>query len=192
MKIPPRGKSPETQPPQLEPLADLTLNENEDREITFLVGDDHTPPELLRVDAAAQGAPLGASVGLRGPDPTLNEPPGLRRLRLSPIPNTWGTGQVKVAVFDAEGQRTERTFRVTVLPVTDHPVVQLNVNLWGTQVGLSFRADPYTVWQYESSTNLVHWEPVPGGLVELGSRFHHVVAMPRGEPHQFFWLRRLR
>ncbi len=182
-----------TQPPQIEPLADLILNEDETGEMSFVVGDDTTPPENLQVVALAVGEPFGLwSVSVHGPDATRNEPPGLRHLRVSPELNRWGAGLVKVVVFDREGRRAEQTFRVTVQPMTDYPVTQLNINLWGTHVGLSFRADPYTVWQYEASTNLVNWEPVPGGVVDLGSKFNHVFQVPRGEPHQFFRLRRLR
>ena len=186
------------QPPQISLLPDVVFPEDESFELEFHVSDDLTPPERLRVAADAQNFrlfPPPSGVVLLPAQP--GDPPGLRRLRLTPAPDQSGESAVHVTVFDAAGAMTSGAFRARVLPVPDLPPPRLRAGRVqiGTEVYLSFKltADRFSVWQVESSTNLVDWSEVGEQRFGLGNQRDWEVLVPLSPatPHAFFRLRQV-
>jgi hypothetical protein len=184
---------PDNAPPQISAIPDVTLEEDGTAEIEFTVTDDLTPPERLVAGAGAVNLQLFPSeLHARVLTPEPGEPPALRRLRLVPWPDRWGESEVYVTVFDEAGLSSTRAVRVTVRPVADFPEPQLQPSRLGAYLGLGFRGDRHSVWHVEGSTNLVDWEVVSGGVVELGERTRWTVSLPMTEPHRFFRLRQIK
>ncbi len=182
---------PENAPPQISPIPDVVLNEDETREIEFTVSDDHTPPELLVAGAVASNYelfPIHWHARVLGP--TAGEPPAVRRLWLSPWPNQWGEAEVRVVVFDEAGLSSSRTVRVTVLPRADFPETRLTAHREGPYLRIDSLLDPYSIWEVEVSTNLVDWTPVQ--RLKQGNQPAHTLYFSRDKNREFFRLRQIR
>mgnify|MGYP000053031788 CR=1 FL=1 len=191
-------RSAANQPPQISLLPDVIFSEDESFELEFHVSDDLTPPERLLVGADAVDVRLflpPSGVVLLPAQP--GDPAGLRRLRLTPAPDRSGESEVRVTVFDAAGAMTSRAFRARVLSVPDLPPPHLRAGRVqiGTEVYLSFKltADRFSVWQVESSTNLLDWSEVGGQRFGLGNQRDWEVLVPLSPtmPHVFFRLRQV-
>ena len=191
-------RSVANQPPQISLLPDVIFSEDESFELEFQVSDDLTPPERLLVAADAQNLrlfPPPTGVVLLPVQP--GDPPGLRRLRLTPASDQSGESAVLVTVFDAAGAMTSGAFRARVLPVPDLPPPRLRASRVqiGTEVYLSIQltADRFSAWQVESSTNLVDWSEVGGQRFGLGNQRDWEVLVPLSPatPHAFFRLRQI-
>lgn len=184
-------ETPLNAPPQISPIPDVVMNEDETREIEFTVSDDLTPPELLAGAAAASNFALFPTqwhARVLGPAP--GEPPALRRLRLSPLPDQWGEAEVTVVVFDEAGLSSRRTVRVTVLPRADVPEPRLVAYRDGSFLRLNYQVEPHSLWKIEASTNLVDWVPVQH--LDLGNQPTGTTCFSLSTGHGFYRLRRIR
>ena len=112
---------PGDQPPAIGDIPDLIMSEDVPKNRTFSIADDRTPPASIRVQAVSSNAELFPAAGLR-----LSQSPGpaseLRTtLTFTPATNRFGDATITVRATDRGGQFTDRTFKITVLPVNDRP-----------------------------------------------------------------------
>ncbi|MBC6697742.1 FG-GAP-like repeat-containing protein [Hymenobacter puniceus] len=117
------GASPnQNNPPTLNALPDLTLDED-------------APQQTVALNGISNGGDAGQAVTLTAvssdpslvPNPTISyfSPTSTGTLRLQPAPNAFGTCTITVTASDGQAQNgtLTRTFRVTVNPVNDAPTL---------------------------------------------------------------------
>ena len=109
-------------PPTLNPLSDLTLDED-------------APQQTVALSGISNGGDAGQAVTLTAvssdpslvPNPTISyfSPTSTGTLRLQPAPNAFGNCTITVTASDGQAQNgtLPRTFRVTVNPVNDQPTL---------------------------------------------------------------------
>ena len=109
-------------PPTLNALADLTLDED-------------APPQTVALTGIGNGGDAGQAVSITAvsdnpgliPTPTISyfSPTSTGTLRFRPAPDAFGTCLITVTVSDGQPQNgtVVRTFRVTVNPVNDAPTI---------------------------------------------------------------------
>lgn len=109
-------------PPTLNPLADLTLDED-------------APQQTIALSGISNGGEPGQAVTLTAvssdpalvPNPTIAyfSPTSTGTLRLKPAPDAFGTCTITVTAADGQAQNgmVTRAFRVTVNPVNDAPTL---------------------------------------------------------------------
>jgi hypothetical protein len=110
--------SPDTSPPTITPIADLTIAEDtSSSELAFTVGDSETPASELVIAVSSNNAVLlpAGSLALAGAGTA-------RTLRITPAPDAFGNATITLSVADSDGSITRTTFLLTVAPVDDPPV----------------------------------------------------------------------
>ena len=117
------GLGPNTNnPPTLNALADLTIDEDAPPQTVALsgIGNGGEPGQAVRITAVSDNPALV-------PNPTVAyfSPTSTGTLRLQPAPDAFGTCLVTVTASDGQTQNgtVARTFRVTVNPVNDAPTL---------------------------------------------------------------------
>ncbi|MCW5552549.1 MAG: fibronectin type III domain-containing protein [Verrucomicrobiae bacterium] len=124
----PTVQSP-NQPPTLNALSDLTVNENADAQTVELTGITSGVPneeQTLKVTASSSNPSLI-------PHPTVNytSPNAVGQLVIQPEPFAFGTATITVTVDDGESVNNlvSRTFTVTVIDVNQPPTLNALSNL---------------------------------------------------------------
>jgi len=117
------GLSPNVNnPPTLNALADLTLDEDAPQQTVALtgIGNGGEPGQAVTITASSDNPALV-------PNPTIAyfSPTSTGTLRLQPAPDAFGTCLITVTASDGQPQNSTvvRTFRVTVNPVNDAPTL---------------------------------------------------------------------
>ncbi len=119
--------SPANVPPTLDPIVDLTLNENASPQTVALTGISSGASneiQTLAVSAASSNPAL-----IPTPTITYTSPNTNGTLILSPITNAFGTATITVTVDDGQATNnlTARSFVITVSQATPSPAVLTNV-----------------------------------------------------------------
>src|SRR5690606_34472193 len=109
-------------PPTLNPIANLTIDEDAEPQTVNLTGISPGPGE------GGQGVVITATSDNTAliPNPTVNYTSGTEgSMSFTPVANRWGTAQVTVTVTDqgTPAQQISRTFNVTVNAVNDPPTL---------------------------------------------------------------------
>ena len=109
-------------PPTLNPIANLTIDEDAEPQTVNLTGISPGPGE------GGQGVVITATSDNTAliPNPTVNYTSGTEgSISFTPVANRWGTAQVTVTVTDqgTPAQQISRTFNVTVNAVNDPPTL---------------------------------------------------------------------
>jgi len=117
-------------PPTISPLPDqVTPEDTPVGPLTFVVGDDKTPPELLTVRASSSNAVLlplpqecrsfaaGCPIALGGSGIT-------RTVTLNPAANVYGSATVTLTAQDGDVLEASTAFALTVTPVEDAPTAR--------------------------------------------------------------------
>ena len=134
------GASPNTNnPPTLNALADLTLDEDAPQQTIALSGISNggEPGQAVTITAASSDPALV-------PNPTIAyfSPASTGTLRLKPAPDAFGTCLITVTAADGQAQNgtTTRTFRVAVNPVNDAPTLDPIPDVVLTSIQLNQRS----------------------------------------------------
>ena len=183
---------PANEPPRISGLRNVELDENQTVELEFVVSDDFTPTAEVRVTALSSNNALFPTTGLSVTTPIdLESPEGLRRLKLDSRQDMFGRATITITARDRAGLTTTSSFEVLVNAITERPLPSLRCGkTTGSEIAMYFDADPYTVWQLETSADLIHWEPV-GEPSNLGFSGQGTKFVPIGSAHGFFRLVRL-
>lgn len=128
---------PVNDPPQINPIADLTIPEDSlDPSLTtvsltgLIAGPANEVGQLLRLNGVSAN-PL--VIGIDRIDYVLGD--SAAQLRLALVPDASGTAEVYVSLFDSGGtvdggaDSAARVFRVTVTPVEDLPILAINTGI---------------------------------------------------------------
>ena len=110
-------------PPTLDPLGNLTLNEDAPEQVVELSGISSGAPDelqILQVTATSSNPSL-----IPNPVVDYTNPNASGSLHFTPVANGSGTAVITVTVNDGQGRNatTNRTFTVTVVPVNDLPTI---------------------------------------------------------------------
>lgn len=112
-------------PPTLDPIADLEILEDADQQIITLTGITPGPEfenQTVTISAVSDNTDLISAI-----QTILSSPTGpTATLRFRPEPDQFGVANITVTVTDnatPEPASVNRTFRVTVIPVADDPIV---------------------------------------------------------------------
>jgi VCBS repeat-containing protein len=111
--------TPVNDPPTLDALADLTINEDAPQQTVNLSGISGGPEEgsqPVHILSASGNTSL-----IPNPTVTYTSPNSTGTLRFTPLANQFGTAEISVRVIDNEFAEIERIFTVTVNPVNDAP-----------------------------------------------------------------------
>lgn len=110
---------PINDPPSLEPLADLVVNEDEAiPRIPLLLGDIETAAADLLVMASSSDAAVLTPARL-----IIEGTGALRSLLILPGTNQFGMVDIGIQVEDGQGGVTKRTFNLKIQPVNDPPTI---------------------------------------------------------------------
>ena len=127
------GLGPNTNnPPTLNALADLTIDEDAPPQTVALtgIGNGGEPGQAVRITAVSDNPALV-------PNPTIAyfSPTSTGTLRFQPAPDAFGTCLITVTASDGQPQSSTvvRTFRVTVKPVNDAPTLDAIPDVVATQ-----------------------------------------------------------
>lgn len=108
--------TPVNDPPNLEPIGDLTLIRNRSSQpILLAIGDDVTPADQLQVSASSSNPGVVANSGL-----LIGGAGAARSLVVEPRPDQTGQSTITVSVGDGQATTT-RSFTVTVTPPPPEP-----------------------------------------------------------------------
>ena len=128
------GLSPNVNnPPTLNALADLTLDEDAPQQTVALtgIGNGGEPGQAVTITASSDNPAL-----VPNPSIAYFSPTSTGTLRLQPAPDAFGTCLITVTASDGQPQNSTvvRTFRVTVNPVNDAPTLDAIPDVVVTQV----------------------------------------------------------
>jgi hypothetical protein len=137
------------QQPTIDPLADVTINENAAVQTVGLTGISSGAPnesQVLSVNASSSNTGL-----IPAPTVTYTSPNSTGSLSFKPVTNQFGNATVTVTVRDSgtSNNVVTRTFNVTVNAVNQPPVVSTITNRV-IAVGTSTPAIPFTVSDVET------------------------------------------
>jgi len=104
--------------PTISPIDDVTIPEDRELNVSFVVNDAETRAEQLLVWAESSNLAL-----FRNDAFIVETNGGGRTLRAQPVPDQFGTSRVSVIVQDEAGMTETNTFVVIVTPVNDAPFV---------------------------------------------------------------------
>ncbi len=107
-------------PPTLDPIGDLAINEDAGLQTVALSGitDDGEPPKNLTVTATSSDVSII-------PDPAVNytSPNATGSIDFTPVPDAFGTVTITVRVTDKDGAFTEQSFLVSIANINDPPTM---------------------------------------------------------------------
>lgn len=158
-------------PPELSPISDQTLVQNQSMDLSFLMVDQETAADRLKVTVAASNPvlfPAGSVVVLGS---------GIQRtLRLAPAFGFYGRSLVRLMVEDAVGVAVTNLISVVVTPINGALArTTLVQRLTASGVELSWPDDGMAV-TVEASADLRSW--VPAGQPAVVQADHRVVVIP--------------
>jgi hypothetical protein len=160
--------NPVNQPPTLDPLANVTINESDGQQTVNLTGiSSGASNELQTLTVTASSSNTGLI-----PTPMVNytSPNTTGSLTFTPVPTANGSATITVSVNDggASNNIVTRTFTVTVNPVNQPPTLnaladmsinenatQQTVNLSGITSGATNEVQTLTVTASSSNTGLI-------------------------------------
>ena len=113
--------NPVDDPPTLDPISNVTIDENAPTQLVNLTGISSGASDenqTLIVTAASDSAAVI-------PNPAVNytSPNSTGTLLITPVPNANGSASITVTVNDGSNNTTSRTFRVIVNPVNHAPTI---------------------------------------------------------------------
>lgn len=111
---------PVEDPPTISTIDDVTISEDSELNVSFVVSDPETPSDALLVRAESSNPGLFNNTNFNFEVSGTN-----RTLRALPLPDQYGTSQITVFVEDQAGMVASNVFSVTVTPVNDAPVVSV-------------------------------------------------------------------
>jgi autotransporter-associated beta strand protein len=112
------------EPPTLDPLSALQIDEDAGQQsINLTINDDVTPLQDLVLTAQSSNQALVTNAGL-----TFGGSGTARTLLFSPVANAFGTSTITVRVTDGAALFAERTFLLTVNAVNDAPTITAIAN----------------------------------------------------------------
>ena len=104
--------------PTINVTDEIQLDEDRIASIPFVVQDDATPASQIAVTATSSNSSLAPNGNL-----SLTGSGSNRVLRVTPLPNAFGTTTITFTVDDGVGGVTERSIELTVNPVNDDPTI---------------------------------------------------------------------
>jgi hypothetical protein len=155
------------QPPTLDPLADVTINENATLQTVGLTGISSgatNESQVLSVNASSSNTGL-----IPAPTVTYTSPNSTASLSFKPVTNQFGTATVTVTVRDSgtSNNLVTRTFNVTVNAVNQPPLVSTITNRV-IAVSTSTAAIPFTVSDAET----------PAGSLTVSASSDNLAVVP--------------
>jgi hypothetical protein len=151
---------PDNQPPTLDPIGDLTINENTAAQSINLTGISSgisNNTQTLSITAVSSDLTIipSPTVSYSSPSPTAT-------LMFTPTPNAYGVATITVTLDNGlpTNNTTVRSFTITVDQVSSPPMLQITASAPGTLTALG---NVGTSYQVQFATNLLPtlvWHPL--------------------------------
>ena len=103
--------------PVVDQIPGQEAEEDNELIVRFTASDDKTPADELELLVTTENETLFPAGSL-----SITSLDTERTLSIQPAPNRFGTGRITVSAIDLWGNRTDRSFLVTILPVNDSPL----------------------------------------------------------------------
>jgi hypothetical protein len=160
--------NPVNHPPTLDPLGNITINEDAGAQTVNLSG--ISPGRSNEVQTLTISATSSSTSLIPNPTVTYSSPNATGTLTFTPVANATGTATITVTVNDGQpaNNTVTQTFTVTVNPVNDTPTInslnnltinegagQQTVNLSGITSGAANESQTLTVTAASSVTGLI-------------------------------------